>query len=150
MGRFAQGIYKLKNPQKYVGNSSPKYRSGWEFLCMKTFDENPAILHWASEPVKIPYKDPTRTSLMGKNTIYVPDFFIEYVDKNGKRHAEIIEVKPSNHQILEKVGKNLVNQIQYVKNIAKWEAATAWCKQRGLKFRVVNENDLFHNPKQRK
>jgi hypothetical protein len=141
MGKFAQGRFTLKNPEKYVGTKTPMYRSGWEFVFMKTCDEHPAILHWASESIKIPYRDPTT----GRATIYVPDFFIEYADKNGKKHVEVVELKPSNQQLLEKVGKNKVNQFQYVKNMAKWEAARAWCKQKGVHFRVVNENDLFHN-----
>ena len=145
MGKFARGQYTLKNPEKYLGLKTPVYRSSWELVFMKTCDENPAIQKWASESVKIPYKDPTT----GRPTIYVPDFFIVYVDKNGKSHAEVIEIKPSNHQLLEKVGKNKVNQFQYVKNIAKWEAAHDWCKQKGIRFRVLNENDLFHQGKKR-
>lgn len=146
MGRFAQGKYEIKNPEKYIGNKSPTYRSGWEFAFMQTCDSNPAIQKWASESVRIPYRDP----LTGKSTIYVPDFFIMYVDKDGKSHAEIVEVKPSNQQLLEKVGKNVVNQAQFIKNQAKWEAANAWCKQQGIKFRVVNETDLFHQGRKRK
>lgn len=146
MGRFAQGIYEIKNKEKYVGTKAPKYRSGWENVFMQFCDNNPAIIQWASEAIQIPYKDPTT----GRNTIYVPDFFIVYVDKDGKQHAEVIEVKPSNHAILEKVGKNKVNQFQYVKNMAKWEAAHRWCKQKGVKFRIVTENDIFHNPGKRR
>ena len=146
MGKFARGHYTLKNPEKYIGLKTPMYRSSWEYVFMKTCDENPAIQNWASESVKIPYRDPTT----GRPTVYIPDFFIVYVDKNGKTNAELVEIKPSNHQLLEKVGKNPVNQLQYVKNMAKWEAAQAWCKQKGIKFRVVNENDLFVNPGKRK
>lgn len=143
MGKFAQGKYKVKNPEKYVGTKEPTYRSSWEFMFMKTCDEHPSISQWAAESIKIPYRDP----VTGKQTIYVPDFFIVYTDKNGKNHAEVVEIKPSNQQLLEKVGKNKVNQFQYVKNMAKWEAANAWCKQKGIKFRVLNENDLFHQGK---
>ena len=140
MGRFAQGRFILKNPEKYVGTRTPIYRSSWEFVFMKTCDENPGIEQWASEAIKIPYRDPTT----GRGTVYVPDFLIVYNDKNGKKHAELIEIKPSDQQLLEKVGKNRGKQLQYVKNMAKWEAARAWCKQKGLIFRVINENDLFH------
>lgn len=140
MARFAQGIFKLKNPEKYVGIKTPKYRSSWEFVFMKTCDENPYIEQWASESIKIPYKDP----LSGRPTVYVPDFFIVYTDKKNVKHAEIVEVKPAKHQLLEKVGRDPVNQLHYVKNMAKWEAARAWCKQKGITFRIVNENDLFH------
>ena len=42
MKRWAQGKYSLKNPDKYVGNKNPTYRSSWEFHFMKFCDENPA------------------------------------------------------------------------------------------------------------
>jgi len=32
-----------------------------------------------------------------------------------------------------------------VLNMAKWEAAKAWCKDKGLYFRVVTEKDIFHS-----
>jgi hypothetical protein len=112
---------------------------------MKTCDEHPYIEQWASESIKIPYRDPTT----GRPTVYVPDFFIKYVDKNSRQHVEIVEVKPSNQSLLEKVGNSPVNQYQYIKNMAKWEAARAWCKQRGISFRVVNETDLFHTGKKK-
>jgi hypothetical protein len=48
------------------------------------------------------------------------------------------------------VGKSQYNQQQYVKNMAKWEAAGAWCKQQGIKFRIVNEGDIFHQGGKRK
>jgi len=61
-----------------------------------------------------------------------------------------VEVKPESQTILEKVGKSRYNQEQYIKNMAKWEAAGAWCKQQGLKFRVVNEGDIFHQGSSRR
>ena len=90
MGKFAQGRFTLKYPEKYLGNKTPLYRSSWEFAFMKFCDESPAVTKWASESVKIPYKNP----LTGKHTVYVPDFLIEYADRNGKPHVELIEVKP--------------------------------------------------------
>jgi hypothetical protein len=62
----------------------------------------------------------------------------------------VVEVKPLNQTKLENVGKSQYNQQQYVKNMAKWEAATAWCKQQGIKFRVVNEGDIFHQGSKRR
>lgn len=137
----AKGRFVPKNPEKYVGGHDPIYRSSWEYTFMLFCDNNPAIEQWASEAVKIPYRDP----LTGKNTVYVPDFLIVYTDKNQKKHAEVIEIKPNNQAIREAVGKNPHNQAQYIKNLAKWEAAQAWCKGRGLRFRVVSERDIFHN-----
>lgn len=141
MSRFARGKFIPKNPEKYVGNKTPTYRSSWEWAFMRFCDNNPAVQSWASEAVSIPYRDP----LTGRQTIYVPDFFIQYVDKDGKLHVELIEIKPQSQTVKEKVGKNRNNQLQYVKNLAKWQAAQAWCKAKKIKFRVVNEQDLFHN-----
>ena len=58
MPNYAQGIYVPKNPQKYVGNHKPKYRSGWEMTFMMFLDNNESILQWASEPLRIPYRHP--------------------------------------------------------------------------------------------
>ena len=140
MAKFAQGRFDMKNTDKYVGKKQPLARSSWEFVFMRMLDEHQGVQSWASESIQIPYRDP----LTGKYTIYVPDFFIVYVDKNGKKHAEVVEVKPESQTVLEKVGKSRYNQEQYVKNMAKWEAASAWCKQQGVTFRIINEGDIFH------
>jgi hypothetical protein len=145
MSRFAQGKYTLINPDKYAGGRSPTYRSSWEWAMMKFCDENPNVSQWASEAIKIPYRNP----LSGKYTIYVPDFFIVYVDRNGKQRVELIEVKPENQARRDKLGKSKVNQAHYVVNQAKWEAARAWCKQKNIMFRIITENDIFHNGKRR-
>lgn len=136
----------MKNPGKYMGTKTPLARSSWEFVFMKMLDEHPGVEKWASESVKIPYQDP----LTGKYTVYVPDFFIVYRDKSRKQHAELVEVKPSNQQLREKVGKSRYNQEQYIKNMAKWEAANAWAKQNNIKFRIVNEDDIFHQGNKRR
>jgi hypothetical protein len=139
--RFSQGVYKVKNLEKYIGNKMPIYRSSWEYTFCAFCDNNASIQQWASESVKIPYRDP----LTGKQTVYVPDFLITYVDKNLIKHVELIEIKPANQMLREKVGKNPYNQAQYVKNMAKWGVAQAYCRQHGLRFRILNEHDLFLN-----
>lgn len=144
--RYSQGIYKLQNPEKYVGAGDPKYRSSWERIFMTFCDNNPAVQQWASESIKIPYRDP----LTGKSTVYVPDFFIVYVDKNMKKHAELIEIKPMKQTLREHVGKNPYDQAQFVRNMAKWEAARAWSKKHNVNFRILNEDDIFVNTKKRK
>ena len=114
MARFAQGKFVCKNPGKYVGNKKPTYRSSWEFAFMRFCDEHPGVTQWASEAIKIPYRNP----LTGKNTIYVPDFFVSYSDKNGSTHAELVEVKPQNQSLREKVGKSRHNQASYILNLS--------------------------------
>lgn len=145
MRNTAKGSYRVENPEKYVGLGSPYYRSSWELAFMRFCDNNPAVQQWASESIKIPYRDP----LTGKNTIYVPDFFVVYVDKDNKKHAEVIEIKPANQTLIEKVGKNPFNQAQYVRNKVKWQMAVEWCKRHGCKFRILNESDIFHSGKKR-
>lgn len=141
MSRFAQGKFVPKNPQKYIGLKTPTYRSSWEWQFMRFCDTNESITQWACEAIKIPYINP----LTGKNTIYVPDFFIQYIDAKNKMHVELIEIKPNNQAVLENVGRSKVRQAQYIQNQAKWAAANAWCRQQGIKFRVITENELFHN-----
>ena len=146
MPKFAQGRFDMKNPSKYVGTRRPLARSSWETVFMRLLDEHPGVAKWASESIKIPYRNP----LTGKQTIYVPDFFIVYNDKNGKQHAEVVEVKPKNQTLREKVGKSRYNQEQYIQNMAKWEAANAWCKQNKVRFRIISEEDIFHQGAKRK
>jgi hypothetical protein len=141
MSRYAQGKFNPKNPTKYIGGKVPTYRSGWEFQFMKFCDENPNVTNWASEAIRIPYRNP----LTGKYTIYVPDFFIAYADKNGKQLVELIEVKPSNQTSLKEAGRSRHNQLHAVVNQAKFEAANAYCKQNKIKFRIVTEHDIFHS-----
>jgi hypothetical protein len=139
MSKYAQGKFQLVNPQKYVGNKTPTYRSSWEFVFMQFCDNNPSVLQWASEAVRINYKNP----LTGKNTIYVPDFLITYQDAGGAQRAEVIEVKPLKETTLEGA-KNVRDQASAILNMAKWEAARAWCRAHGLNFRVITEQDIFH------
>jgi hypothetical protein len=145
MPRFAQGKYTLKHPNKYVGNKTPTYRSSWEFAFMRFCDEHPSVEKWASEAIKIPYRNP----LTGRYTVYVPDFFIAYANKKGKQQVELIEVKPANQAFRENLGRSKNNQAHYIVNKAKWEAARAYCKQKGIRFRIVTENDIFHQGKRR-
>jgi hypothetical protein len=141
MSRFAQGKFVPKNPQKYIGLKTPTYRSSWEWQFMRFCDTNPAIQQWACEAIQIPYRNP----LTGKNSIYVPDFFIQYVDAKNRTNVDLIEIKPQNQAVLESVGKSKVRQAQYIQNQAKWAAANAWCRHQGIKFRIITENELFHN-----
>lgn len=139
MSKYAQGKYQIQNPDKYVGNKTPTYRSSWEFAFMQFCDNNPNVLNWASEAVHINYRNP----LTGKNTIYVPDFLITYQDANGQQRAELVEVKPRKETTLEGA-KNIRDQAAAILNMAKWEAARAWCRAHNLTFRVVTEDMIFH------
>ena len=145
MPKFLKGDYIPENAEKYVGAKKPYYRSSWELAFMKMCDSHPYITQWASENLKIPYRHP----VTGKHTVYVPDFTIMYTDKNGRRHMEVIEIKPGSQTTLENA-RGQAEKVQVMINIAKWTAANEWCQRKGVRFRVLNENHIYTNTKKRK
>ena len=77
------------------------------FPTLKMCDENEAIQQWASESIKIPYRDP----LTGKPTIYVPDFLVVFVD--NKKSNELTYAYASIYSILFLVAAFII--LKYVK-----------------------------------
>ena len=140
MAHWAQGPYTVINRAKYVGNGEPRYRSGWEFSFMKFCDTNDSVLQWASESIAIPYRHP----LTGKMTQYIPDFLITYRTRNNQMRAELIEIKPKKQSVIESKMSSRDRAIVAI-NYAKWDAATKWARRNGLVFRVITEQDMFHN-----
>lgn len=140
MSHWAQGNYDIINKAKYVGKGVPRYRSGWELSFMRFCDTNDHILQWASESIAIPYKHP----LTGKMTQYIPDFLITYRTRTNTLKAELIEIKPKKQSVIESKMSSKDRAVVAI-NYAKWDAATKWAKRNGLSFRVVTENDMFHN-----
>lgn len=139
---YVQGQYTPVNPSKYVGSYPIIFRSSWEFTVMQMFDKNPNISSWASESLKIPYKNP----FTGKYTVYIPDFVVTYVDAKGTAKAEIIEVKPAKETFLEQA-KSEKAKLAAALNAHKWAAAQQFAKMHGMSFRVMNENHIYNNPK---
>ena len=140
MSRWAQGIYEVINTDKYVGKDSPRYRSGWEHSFMRFCDMNDHILQWASEALTIPYRHP----LTGKSTVYVPDFLITYRTRDNTVRAELIEIKPKKQSVVESKMSSRDRAVVAV-NYAKWDAATKWARRNGMIFRVITEDQMFHN-----
>ena len=140
MSRWAQGNYVIINREKYAGNGTPRYRSGWELSFMKFCDTNDHVLQWASESIAIPYRHP----ITGKVTQYIPDFLITYRNRDNTVRAELIEIKPKSQSVIESKMNSKDRAIVAI-NYAKWDAATKWARKNGLSFRVITENDMFHN-----
>jgi len=143
---YIQGKYSPKNPQKYVGDSTNIFaRSSWERKAMIFFDMNPSILKWSSEEIIVPYFDPST----GRNRRYFPDFAIVVKTKTGEIERILVEVKPFAQtkppERKTKVTKRYITEVsEYMKNQAKWQYATEWCKQNGFtKFMVLTEKDIF-------
>jgi hypothetical protein len=139
MSKYANGIYQMINPEKYVGKKSPHFRSSWEQVVMRMCDNNPSILQWANESIHIPYRNP----FTNKNTIYVPDFFVVYQDANGTNHAEIWEIKPLKETSLQEAGRSKHAQAHAILNACKWAAARAYCAGNNIRFRILTEHDIF-------
>jgi hypothetical protein len=136
--KFHRSMYLVKNKAKYIGRRAPICRSSWESTFCMFLDMHPSVLQWASEAIAIPYRDP----LTNKEKRYFPDFFMVYVDTTGKKHAELIEIKPST-QTGQKKTKSKLNQAQIIKNHAKWSAALQYCAKNGIQFRLLTENEIF-------
>ena len=140
--KYSQGKYIVENPSKYIGAKAPFARSSWETAFMRFCDTHPNIIKWASENVKIPYRHP----FTGNITNYVPDFMVQYEDKNGKTRVELIEVKPKSQTVIEEArgrGDKMATQV----NAVKWEAASAWAKSKGIHFKVITEDQIFNKHK---
>ena len=141
MKSYVQGYYTPVNPEKYVGQKKPIYRSSWEFKLMQAFDTNPSFINWGSECLKIPYLNP----FTNKYSVYIPDFLVMYEDAKGQKKVEIIEVKPRKETYLEEA-KNERNRAAVALNAFKWKAAQEFASRNGMTFRVMTEDNIFNNP----
>ena len=108
-------------------------------------DNHDSVLQWASESIQIPYRNP----LTGKQTVYIPDFFVLYQDRLGHQRAEIVEIKPKKQSLIESRVASARERATVALNHAKWAAAMAYCKRIGCTFRVVTEDDLFYKGKRK-
>ena len=133
-------IYKPTNPKKYVGNpNNIVYRSLLERRFMVYCDTNPGIVNWASEELPIRYYNP----IDKKYHRYFPDFIIK-TDKNRKM---LIEIKPSRQLSRPKPPKKktksyMRESFEFIKNKAKWSAASKYADDNGAVFKIITEKDL--------
>lgn len=146
---FKQGIYKPINKPKCLNKTHPVYRSGLEMRMMSVLDKNPNVLSWGSENVIIPYFKSTEKRMAR----YFVDFYMKI--KVGEVIKEfIIEVKPLS-QITEKKSHGnskpstiIYNQLTFITNTNKWEAAKKWCKEqkekknRDIEFIIITEKNI--------
>jgi hypothetical protein len=141
---FRQGLYNPKFPEKYKGNKNNiVYRSNYELVAFRFFDHNPNVIEWSSEETIIPYQNP----LTGRVSRYFVDVYAKMKDKNGDVKKYLIEIKPHS-QTIPPVQKNrktkslIYQQAEYVKNQAKWQAATEWCNKKNMSFVILTEKHL--------
>lgn len=137
-------MYNPKFPEKYKGNKhNIVYRSNYELVAFRFFDLNPNVVEWSSEETIIPYANP----LTGRTSRYFVDVYAKMKDKNGEIKKYLIEIKPYS-QTLPPIQKNrktkslIYQQAEYVKNQAKWKAATEWCNKKNMTFVILTEKHL--------
>ena len=145
MSKTLKGKYRPKNPKKYKGDPGEiYYRSSWEKVFCEWCDGSEQIISWQSEEKRIRYYDPVRK----KTRTYYPDFYIKYKRHDGIIVEEIIEVKPKKQVVgpppnpKRKSKAWLTEVYTYATNQAKWKAATEWCEDRGMNFRIITEKEL--------
>ena len=142
MGESIKSRYKPSHPEKYIGDPNNIIcRSSWERHFCHWCDKNENVLKWASEEISIPYY------FDGKVRRYFPDYLIEFRDTSGKITKQLIEVKPKKQTQPPKpparVTKSfLYEAAMYEKNIAKWKAATEFCLDNMIEFRIITEDEL--------
>lgn len=125
--KYKQGYYDARRSTKYRGPSLLiPYRSSYEYRFILYCENNPNVVEWSYETLKIPYKDPT-----GKLHNYYMDFIVKY--KNGSTY--LIEVKPYTQTLPQR-------NAAYRKNSLKWEAAKNYANERGFTFMIVTEKSL--------
>ena len=139
-----KGIYKPKNPKKYLGNATNiVFRSGLEFAYMRKLDQDVKVKGWSSEEVVIPYGSP----LDNRVHRYFPDFYVEMT--SGEKY--LIEIKPyaqtkrpiKGKKPGKKTERRFINEtMTYAKNAAKWEAAEKWCRIKDVEFKIITEKEI--------
>lgn len=138
-----KGIYTPKNPKKYIGNAKQiVYRSSWERGFMRYCDTTPGVAKWASEEIAIKYYNPVKKRMAR----YFPDFYVEYLSKEGKNKKVLIEVKPLKETKPPKYKRRtknvLIAEAMYSQNQAKWAAAHEFCMDQGWEFKIFTEKEL--------
>lgn len=138
------GKYRPTNSKKYRGDIDKiYYRSSWERRFMVYCDRNDKIIEWGSEEVIIPYRSP----IDGKIHRYFPDFYIKVKQQNGSIKKMIIEIKPYIQTQPPKTPKKktpkFLNEVKtWGINQAKWKAASEFCLDVKMEFKILTEHEL--------
>lgn len=142
--KFVQGVFRPQNKHKYLGQDNPIYRSSYELRFFRWADLNENVIKWGSEVVIVPYISPVD----GKTHRYFVDNFVYFKIADGSTKKFLIEIKPSGQTVKPESSGNkrkstiLHEQLTWIVNQAKWEAAKKWAKDRNVEFLVLTEKDI--------
>ena len=151
--RFHTGEYNLINKEKYIGSKNPRYKSLYEQRFFYGCDVNENVIKWGYECIELNYfyRD-IRHDEQAKPHRYYPDIYCEVKSNDGKIKKFIIEIKPKEFLEKPKQPKNPTkrNQTKYLlemnewgRNLAKWEVAARFCKDRDMEFKLITQDTLF-------
>lgn len=114
-------------------------------------DENDSVVEWSSEEVVIPYISP----IDGRKHRYFVDFWITLKKPDGSLEVCLVEIKPKKqtqkpeNPKSKRISKSKLFEIRnWMINSAKWAAAKDYCEDRGWKFRILTEDNIFGKTKQ--
>ena len=144
MAESIKSRYKPSNPQKYNGNPNNIIcRSSWERKFCQWADKKESVISWASEEINIPYVSP-KDNRVHK---YYPDFLIKVKESSNRIKTYVVEVKPKKQTLPPKkrkrIPKSYIYECQtYAVNQAKWRAASEFCKDNRIEFKIITEDEL--------
>lgn len=131
-------------PEKYSGDPTCIImRSSWETKFASWCDKNPSVVKWKSEETIVPYRCPTDDKIHR----YFVDFQIQIKNKEGTLRTYLVEVKPAAQTLPpiypgRQTQRYLNESMAFIKNQAKWKAATEYAKDRGWEFKIITEHEL--------
>lgn len=120
------GYYFPLHPEKYTAESKTIiYKSSLEQRFMLYLDKSPNVRWWKYEPSAIKYFDAT--------TSKVRKYYIDFVVcvKGSPDKIFYCEVKSKKETVKPKNPKNIKENLLYLKNLSKWNAASRYCAERG-------------------
>lgn len=112
---------------------------------MQYCDLTDSVTAWSSEEVVIPYVSP----IDNKIHRYFVDFWIKTLTEQGKEEYLLIEIKPKKKTVKPVIAEQkmtktkLIEMRDWMINLTKWQAAENFCKDRGWKFKILTEEDIF-------
>jgi hypothetical protein len=147
-----KGRFRPTNPEKYKGDpSNIIYRSLWEMKFFRFIDQHPDVIWWQSEEIAIPYRSP----LDSKIHRYFPDVLLKKKVAEDKYETVMIEIKPKSQTLppdlskknktpTGRISRRYLNEVKtFGINDAKWTQAKRYCDERGWKFLIITEIELF-------
>ena len=118
-------------------------RSSWERKFCQWADKKENVISWASEEINIPYVSPKDNRVHR----YYPDFLIKVKESSNRIKTYVVEVKPKKQTLPPKkkkrITKSYIYECQtYAVNQAKWKAASEFCKDNRIEFKIITEDEL--------